>query len=385
MAKAERGKLRIGMLRLTDAAPVIAAHELGFFADEGVETELLVEPSWANIADKLAYGFLDAAVMVPPLAFAVSLGLRGTAQALIVPFSVSLGGNTITLASALGQEVREAAAKGAKSFPQAFAEILSRGRDLPALAVVHAYSTHNLQLRYWLQSGGVAVDRDASFSVVPPALAVEALRGGRIAGFCAGAPWGEIAEREKVGTTIATSHDIWRNAPEKVLAVREDWATANPDTLSAALRGLLRAAQFCDAPENAAYTAALLSRRKYVAVDSHAILSSLPGGGAGARNVSVFHRYAATFPWLSHARWFLDQMKRWKLLDERADAAQMAARLYRPDLYRAALASLSISVPAHNTKIEGGHDGPWKLDASPAPIEMAADRFCDGAVFAFDD
>ena len=61
-------RLRIGLLRLTDSASVIAAHEFGFFADEGLEVEISVEPSWANIADKLTYGFLDAAVIVPPLA-----------------------------------------------------------------------------------------------------------------------------------------------------------------------------------------------------------------------------------------------------------------------------------------------------------------------------
>ena len=55
-------KMRIGLLHLTDGAPAMVAHEFGFFADEGVETELFVEPSWANIADKLAFGFLDAAV-----------------------------------------------------------------------------------------------------------------------------------------------------------------------------------------------------------------------------------------------------------------------------------------------------------------------------------
>lgn len=378
------GKLRIGVLRLTDAAPVIVAHELGFFSDEGVETELSVEPSWANVADKLAYGFLDAAVMVPPLVFALALGLRGNARPLIVPFNISLGGNTITLANALGREVREAAAKGAKSFQEALAGILSNRRDLPALAVVHGYSTHNLQLRYWLASGGAAVDRDVSFSVVPPALAVEALRSGRIAGFCAGAPWGEVAEREKVGATIATSHDIWRNAPEKVFAVREDWADANPEVLSKVMRGLLKAAMFCDAPENATYTAALLARRRYIGIDSHAILSSLPGGAIASRNGSVFYRHAATFPWRSHARWFLDQMKRWQLLDPAIDSARVSERIYRPDLYRAAFSGRPVAMPTGNAKTEGGHEGPWKIDAAPEAIEMAGDAFCDGAVYTFD-
>ena len=94
-------KIAIGLLRLTNSAPAIVAYEFGFFADEGLDVALSVEPSWANVADKLAYGALDAAIIVPPLAFAVSLGLRGPAEPLIIPYSMSLGGDTITLAKDL--------------------------------------------------------------------------------------------------------------------------------------------------------------------------------------------------------------------------------------------------------------------------------------------
>ena len=69
---------------MTDSAPAIVAHEFGFFADEGLDVGLRVEPSWANVANKLAYRALDAAVIVSPLAFAVSLGLRGPAEPLII-------------------------------------------------------------------------------------------------------------------------------------------------------------------------------------------------------------------------------------------------------------------------------------------------------------
>ena len=109
--KAAPSKMRIGLLRLTDGAPVIVAHEFGFFAEEGLEVELVVEPSWANIADKLIYGFLDAAVIVPPLAFAVQLGLRGAAQPLLIPYTISAGGNTVTLARRLAEEVKDLAAR----------------------------------------------------------------------------------------------------------------------------------------------------------------------------------------------------------------------------------------------------------------------------------
>jgi len=378
-------KMRIGFLRLTDAAPVIVAHEFGFFAEEGVDAELVLEPSWANIADKLTYGFLDAAVIVPPLAFAVDLGLRGSAQPLIVPCAISLGGNTVTLTRDLAARVRDIAARDRLSPARAFAAHLAAQKAGPLpLGIVHAYSTHNLLLRYWLAAAGIDTERDVKLTVVPPARAVEALQTGQIAGFCAGAPWGEIAMRAGTGSTIATSNDIWRNAPEKVFAVRGRWAEDFSGALDGAIRALLRAAQFCDAPQNASYTAALLSRQRYLNVDSHAILSSLPGGAIAPDNVSAFYRNAATFPWRSHALWFLREMTRWGLIDAGLDWGALAARVYRPDIYRKAVAPSGVPTPPVDIKTEGTHAAAWQLDASPAPIAMGADLFCDGAVFTPD-
>lgn len=374
-------RMRIGILRLTDSAPAIVAGEFGYFAEEGLDAEILEEPSWANIADKLAYGFLDAAIIVPPLAFAVELGLRGVSQNLIIPCNISLGGNTVTLSRPLADAVKNAAGKSGLSMPQALAASLEGETTPLPLGIVHAYSTHNLLLRYWLASAGLEAGRQVKLTVVSPARAVEALQAGQIAGFCAGAPWGEIAAREGAGTTVATSDDIWRNAPEKAFVVRARWAEENPEALKGAIRALARAAQFCDAPENASYTGALLSRHRYLDVDSHAILSSLPGGAVTQRNLSRFWRHAAAFPWLSHAHWFLEQMARWDLIDGRIAPTALAARVYRPDLYRAAMAPLGISVPSADAKPEGAHDAAWILDATPRPIAMGPDRFCDGRVF----
>ena len=376
--KAAAPRMRIGLLRLTDSAPVIAAHEFGFFADEGLEVELVVEPSWANIADKLAFGFFDAAVIVPPLAFAVQLGMRGAAQPLLIPYAISAGGNTITLSRSLAQETKERGARDGLSTVEALAACLRA--QSTTLGIVHAYSTHNLLLRYWLATAGIEAGRDVRLVVVPPASAVEALATGQIAGFCAGAPWGEVARRAGAGTTIATSRDIWRNAPEKALAVRARWAEEQPDALTGALRALLRASKFCDDPENAAYTAALLSRRKYLDVDPHAILAGLPGGTTADKGC-VFFRGATTFPWRSQGLWFLSEMRRWGLIDESVDLRKLAERVYRPDLYRAAVAPLGKPAPTLDWKREGAHDAPWTVEAAPEPIVLPADRFCDGVVF----
>lgn len=376
--KAAAPRMRIGLLRLTDGAPVLAAHEFGFFADEGIETEICIEPSWANIADKLAYGFLDAAVIVPPLAFNVHLGLRGAAQPLVIPYCVSAGGNSVTLARSLGDNVLRCARTENITILEALASSL-RGRNL-TLGVVHAYSTHNLLLRYWLATAGIEARRDVQLTVVPPARAVEALMSGEIAGFCAGAPWGEVARRAGAGIPIATSNDIWENAPEKALAVRARWWEESPAALAGALRAVLRAAKFCDAPENAEYSAALLSRRKYVHIEPHALLADLPGGSSPKRGCT-FHRGATTFPWRSQALWFLNEMRRWGLIDPASDLHELARQVYRPDLYGSALQGIGESVPVGDSKTEGGHDRSWTLQGSTAPIAMRPDRFCDGAVF----
>lgn len=371
-------KLRIGLLRLTDGAPIIIAHEFGFFADEGVETEIVVEPSWANIADKLAYGFFDAAVILPPLAFAIELGRRSAAQPIIIPYTISTGGNTVTLGRALAEEISERTASQGLSTVEALALCL---RERPAtLGVVHAYSTHNLLLRYWLATAGIDAGHDVKLAVVPPAQAVDALTSGHIAGFCAGAPWGEVARRAKAGVTVATSRDIWRNAPEKALAVRARYAQDHAEMLAGAIRALLRAAKFCDDPRNASYTAAVLARRKYLAVDSHAILADLPG--TTPERGCIFYRGAATFPWRSQGLWFLCEMRRWGLIDDSIDLRGLAKQVYRPELYRAALADTDEPIPAKDWKPEGAHDKTWAIESSVShPILAAADRFCDGRVF----
>jgi two-component system, oxyanion-binding sensor len=371
-------RLRICLLRLTDAAPVIVAHELGFFADEGLDAELVVEPSWANIADKLAFGLVDAAVIVPPLAFAIQLGARGSAQPLLIPYTLSASGNAVTLTRSLAQATWDRANREGMPVVEALAANL-KAKNV-TLGIVHAYSTHNLLLRYWLATAGIEAGRDVNLTVVPPERAVEALTSGQIAGFCAGAPWGEVARRAGAGMTMATSRDIWRHAPEKAFAIRARWAHEHPQVLASALRALLRAAKFCDDSENAAYTAALLSRRRYLDVDAHAILASLPSGRASDTGC-VFFRGAATFPWRSQGLWFLNEMRRWGLADESVDLRALVERVYRPDLYRNALASLGEPTPLADWKSEGAHDTPWTTEATSALVTMPPDRFCDGVVF----
>lgn len=52
--------MRIGFMRLIDAAPLVVAAANGYFDDEGVAVEIEREGGWMIVRDKLTYGLLDA-------------------------------------------------------------------------------------------------------------------------------------------------------------------------------------------------------------------------------------------------------------------------------------------------------------------------------------
>ena len=213
---------RIGFVPLTDAAPLIVADALGLFARHGVTVSLSAEAGWAALRDKLAFGSLDAAHLLGPLAIALATGAGGLRRRLTVTAGLARNGNTVVLSPAL------AAAIGGFDVPldaRRLADALQRRADEglppPTLAVVFPFSSHNYLLRHWLAAGGLDPDHDVRLVVVPPPRVARALADGAIEGFCAGEPWGSHAVATGAGRFALATGDIWRDHPEKVLAFRE--------------------------------------------------------------------------------------------------------------------------------------------------------------------
>src|SRR5688500_5067612 len=67
--------LRVGFLALTDAAPIIIAEELGFFARQGLRVELRREIGWATIREKIIYGELEASHAPAAMLWSTQLGV----------------------------------------------------------------------------------------------------------------------------------------------------------------------------------------------------------------------------------------------------------------------------------------------------------------------
>jgi two-component system, oxyanion-binding sensor len=304
--------IRLGLLRLCDAAPVILAEHQHLFAEEGLDVELSIEPSWANLADKLAYGLLEGAVMLPPLALACAAGLRGRPVDLLVPMSLSANGNAFTLSAACRDVFQR----------QGMAALAAQKRL--RLAVVHGFSSHDLLLRHWLAGQGVAPERDLDITVLPPAEMVGSLAAGAIDGFCAGAPWGLVAERAGMGFTAVLSRDIWPGHPEKCLALRADFCRADPDGLTVLLKVLRQAQSLCAEPARREMLAALLARPEYLDLPADLLAQGLDHETGGPL-------FNAAYPSPSQAQWYARQMRRWGKAPDGIE--DVTARLYRPDLF----------------------------------------------------
>lgn len=376
----EKSRLTLGFVPLTDCASLVMGVEKGFFAGQGLEVTLSREASWANIRDKVAVGLLDGAQMLAGIPLAATAGVGRVAVPMVTGVALGLNGNAITVSKGLHRRMAaadpvamEARPVSARALKPVIAARRIAGHAPLTFGVVLAVSSHAYQLRYWLASAGIDPDCDVRLVVIPPPHMVASLKAGEIDGYCVGEPWNAQAVHEGIGRIVITGSELWNNAPEKVLGVTADWAAAHPGTHGALIRGLIETARWLDAPENRDETARVLAAAPYVGVPEAVLRPSLSG--------IVFHRHAATFPWRSHALWFLAQMVRWGQMPAGADLAGVAASVTRADLYRAAASALGEPVPLTDTKREGLHDGPWVLADATAPIAMGPDRFFDGRGF----
>ncbi len=340
----EKHELQLGYLPLTDAAPLIVAQELGLFTEMGLSATLHQEISWANARDKLVAGHLDAAQMLAPLPAMSTLGVSGIRAPILTGLVLSKNGNAVTLSQGLWAECQSMIQqRRCDSSAEAIALILKSRSSPLTFGTVHAFSTHTLILRRWLRSAGVDPDRDIRLLVVPPIQMVDSLRSGVIDGYCVGEPWNTVAVQRGVGAIVAFGVDVWSGAPEKVLAVSEDWHNRYPHTHLRLRVALLRACAWLAHQENAATAADMLAAPDYLNIPKAQILPSL--AGCLRSHLTDDHTQIADFHIFSGERVNRPQLTEiTELINECADlmgkpvmdTQALAERVCRPDLYDAA-------------------------------------------------
>lgn len=388
---------RIGFLPLVDAALPILAREQGFAAAEGIDIILQRDMTWATVLDRLLYGHTDTAHLIAPLAIAATLGRGRNASPLSVPFVLGLNGNAVTFSTALAAAcaLGETLADPAEIGPmlRQLAQVrLTAGKRL-RFGVVHRYSSHNYMLRYWLAAIGLRPDEDVEIVVTSPPFAADALAAGDVDGICVGEPWNSIAVDRGVGQIALATAQIWRRGVEKVLAMRTHALEERSGEVAALIRALHAAAAHFVDPEAVTENVAILARPEYCDAPVETITRAVTDRIRLRQGAEPIHypdfmfqfREAANFPWRSQAAWLYSQMTRWDRTPFSPAQADIAQRVFRPDVYRAALAGSSATIPGASSKLEGAVSDALGVGSAQGRLVLGSDSFFDGRAFDPDD
>jgi len=370
--------IHLGYMPLLDAAPLIVARELGFFREQGLSVQLHREVSWASLRDKVCVGNLQGAQMLAPMTLAAHLGLGAPPVPLTCAMVLSRNGNAITVSRSLHDELL--ASGHDLSRPQMAAKALAScaaTRSEPIyVGIVYAWSSHYLQLMDWLDTAGLQPGQQLRIVTVPPDKMTGALERGEIDIACVGEPWNSISEQQGTGHILVTGHQIWQNAPEKVLGMRTDWQQENPEAHQSLIMALVQACRWLDKPANRSALLEILSLPTYL----DKVITPLGEPGKTLFHPRIqqhFFRQSANFPWLSQFRWLLSRMVFRGQLPPALATTEPPENLYRPDLFRDAAAQLGLDTPAISEKPEGRHSHPFTVQGQHGPIEVGSDSLMD--------
>ncbi len=338
-------KVRLGFIALTDAAPIIMAKELGFFAERSLDVDVLKQASWPALRDALLTGQIDGAHALFGMPFSVATGIGGNrSKDLRIAMMLSQNGQGITLQRDV-KAVGYGDLAGAKEWLE--------GKDSPSLAMTFPGGTHDMWLRYWL----AATKADTSkikISPIPPPQMVQNMAVGNIQGYCVGEPWNAVAVQKGVGFTHLATQDLWQNHPEKALVVGAKFAQ-DTDTLKEVMAAVLKACKWLDDLGNRSKAADTISAEKYVNAAADEIRERLMGKydfgpGIGVKDfkgdqMQFFRDGAVSFPRRSHAVWFMAQYVRLGLLKEPPAYQQLADELILRDVYAEVAKAEGITIP----------------------------------------
>ena len=326
--------IRLGYVRLLDAAPLIVADSLGLFRDAGLAVSLNREVGWASIRDKLAFGELDVAQALSPMPFVMQLGLGVAKTPVITGMVLNCNGNAITLSSQLLEEGVEDGESLRRYVKQGY-----RTRKL-VFGVVSRYSSHNFILCRWLESIGIKPNEDVIISVLPPEQVVRNLTAQNIDGFCVGEPWNSLAVEEGFGWCPVTSEQISSDYPEKVLATTERFFTYRPEEYLRMIEVLKEACAFCEDKNNQSVLLNILSKPDYLncmpRTLAHALSGKFPmGQGRFAEGPFIrFRDESVNRPDAGRAGWVFDDFCRYTPDVKTGELSKSILRhVYREDIY----------------------------------------------------
>ena len=347
--------IRLGFIPLTDCSPIVMAQEYGLFKKYGVEVELSKEASWANIRDKILTGELDGAHCLFGMPFSVYTGVGGKAGTeMNIAMILNTNGQAITLSKEFCGKV---SFKQLNKIADAFDAKTKSGKTV-TVAATFPGGTHDIWMRNWLATCGVAQNSVKQITIPPPQM-VANMKVANMDAYCVGEPWNGVAVTQEVGFTQITSQDIWKDHPEKALVVNRNFANTRREDLKKVMKAIIEACRLLDKPANRAQSAQIISQPKYVNAPAAVIENRLKGiydigCGVGTevyKDYMNFHKNGmVNYPRKSYAIWFLAQYVRFDMVKTTPDYKGIADKLILQDLYEEVAKEMNITIPVDDMK-----------------------------------
>jgi NitT/TauT family transport system substrate-binding protein len=209
--------VRIGYLPITDGAPLLVAHAVKLFEDEGLSAEKpRLFRSWSQVVEAFMAGHINVVHLLSPITVWARYGSKFPAR---VTAWNHMAGSGLSVAP----EIRSAAELGGKK-----------------VAIPFWYSIHNVVLQKILRkeglkvasaSGGEPKPDEVALPVMAPADMGPALAQKAIAGFIVAEPFNAAAEMKNIARIQRFTGDVWNNHAccvifqhQKDLDERPEWS-----------------------------------------------------------------------------------------------------------------------------------------------------------------
>lgn len=186
--------LTIGYLPITDATPLLVAHHLGLYQEQGIEVTKPVRfRSWSQLVEAFISNKVNLVHVLSPMLIWLRYGTKA-------PVKMMTWNHTSGSALTVRPDINDIKALGGQT-----------------VAIPFWYSIHNVVLQHLFRSHGLDVVEKAAKKnevrviVMPPSDMVTALGTGKIAGFIVAEPFNAAAEHFKVGKILRFTADVWKD------------------------------------------------------------------------------------------------------------------------------------------------------------------------------
>ena len=220
--------VRIGYLPITDATPLLVAHNNGLFEAEGIKAERpVLLRSWAQVIEAFISGQVNVIHLLSPMTVWARYGSKVPAK--VVAWN-HVGGSGLTVAP----QITDVKQLGGQS-----------------VAIPFWYSIHNVVVQQLFRENGLQpvtrpvnsplAANEVNLVVMPPSDMPPALATQRIAGYIVAEPFNALAEDLKVGRVQRFTGDMWRNHACCVVFMHEHDLNNRPEWSQKVVNAIVKA------------------------------------------------------------------------------------------------------------------------------------------------